>query len=107
MVADVVENSLEKPAIALSAPMLARMNALKEWLYEHVYLRYPTVNPDTLKAQAVVEALFDVRRMAHALQAGAHLLGDGHEEIVEHLQQYGIRVGGNTRGPCRFGSGEN
>ncbi|MBS1714752.1 MAG: deoxyguanosinetriphosphate triphosphohydrolase [Armatimonadetes bacterium] len=58
MVADVVEHSLDQPAIALSPRMLSAMNALKEWLYDHVYLRYPTVNPDTLKAQGVVQALF-------------------------------------------------
>ena len=34
------------------------MNEFKEWLFENVYLLYPTVNPDIPKAQALVKALF-------------------------------------------------
>jgi len=70
MVGDVIENSVDRPAIALSPRMLSAMNALKEWLYDHVYLRYPTVNPDTLKAQAVVEALFGYYVQDGMLPAG-------------------------------------
>ena len=66
MVMDVIGNSLDQPAIRLSSPMLAVMNDLKEWLYENVYLRYPVIYPDTLKAQAVVRDLY-----AHYLQPGA------------------------------------
>ena len=58
MVGDVIENSRDKPAILISEPMLAGMNALKEWLFENVYLLYPTVNPDIPKAQALVKNLF-------------------------------------------------
>ena len=58
MVGDVIENSRDKPAILISAPMMASMNALKEWLFENVYLLYPTVNPDIPKAQALVKNLF-------------------------------------------------
>jgi len=58
MVGDVIENSRDKPAILISAPMLAAMNALKEWLFDNVYLLYPTLNPDIPKAQALVKNLF-------------------------------------------------
>lgn len=58
MVVDVITHSLDKPAIILSEPMLATMNRLKEWLYENVYLMYPKIFPDTIKAQALVRDLF-------------------------------------------------
>lgn len=59
MVADAIENSLERPFIKLSETMLSTMNETKEWLFENVYLRYPDVNPDTPKAQNVVKHLFN------------------------------------------------
>jgi dGTPase len=59
MVLDVIENSLDKPAIVLSPAMLARMNELKEWLFENVYLLYPTLYPDIPKAQQIVAELFN------------------------------------------------
>ncbi len=66
MVTDVVENSAERPTIGLSAPMLAKMNELKEWLFVHVYHRYPDLYPDTVKAQGIVKSLF-----RHYLAPGA------------------------------------
>jgi dGTPase len=66
MVQDVIENSQDLPSISLSRQMLDRMNDLKEWLYENVYLRYPEVYPDTLKAQNLIRELF-----AHYCQPGA------------------------------------
>lgn len=65
MVLDAVENSLDSPAVELSARMLQDLNDLKEWLYENVYLKYPVLYPDTLKAQSVVQFLFH-----HYLQPG-------------------------------------
>ena len=58
MVTDVVENSIDQPAIRLSPGMLDLMNSLKEWLYENVYLRYPQIYPDIAKAKHVVRELF-------------------------------------------------
>jgi dGTPase len=58
MVQDVIVNSLDQPAIRLSAPMLSKMNSLKEWLFENVYLLYPVLYPDTVKAQNLVKSLF-------------------------------------------------
>lgn len=58
MVSDVIWNSLDQPAIRMSAALLEQMNALKEWLYENVYLLYPVRFPDTVKAQALVKELF-------------------------------------------------
>jgi dGTPase len=72
MVADVIEHSLDKPAILISDPMLSKVNALKEWLFDNVYLLYPTVNPDIPKAQALVKSLF-----CHYCEAGN--LPDGFE----------------------------
>lgn len=58
MVEDVILNSLDQPAIRLSPPLLAKMNSLKEWLFESVYLQYPVIYPDIPKARSVVKELF-------------------------------------------------
>lgn len=59
MVMDVIENSLDQPRIALSPPLLELMNDLKEWLFEHVYLKYPILYPDTHKVKRLVQELFE------------------------------------------------
>src|SRR5439155_7525644 len=43
-----------------------------------------------------VEPLADVDRLGGGLQPGAHLFGDRHEQVVEDLQQDGIRLGGGA-----------
>ncbi|MEQ1932776.1 MAG: deoxyguanosinetriphosphate triphosphohydrolase, partial [Fimbriimonadaceae bacterium] len=58
MVMDVIENSLDQPAIRLSPGMLSLLNELKEWLFENVYLKYPVLYPDILKARQLVIELF-------------------------------------------------
>ena len=58
MVSDVMENSLDRPSIQLSSGMLSSLNDLKDWLFENVYLQYPELYPDTLKAQNMVNFLF-------------------------------------------------
>lgn len=65
MVGDVIDNSLDRPAIRLSPRMLSLVNALKEWLFENVYLEYPRRFPDIPKAKAVVRELFE-----HYLEPG-------------------------------------
>lgn len=47
-----------------------------------------------------VEAFLDVDGLGGVLQSDAHLLGDGHEEVVEDLQEDGVhlRAGGHARG---------
>ncbi len=57
MVSDVIENSYDLPEIRLSPSLMQCMNQLKEWMYENVYLHYPRLYPDTLKAQGVVREL--------------------------------------------------
>lgn len=57
MVHDVIDHSLDQPAIRLSDPMLVLMNDLKDWLFENVYERYPLVYPDIQKAKAIVRSL--------------------------------------------------
>lgn len=58
MVLDTIQNSVDKPAISLSPPLLETMNSLKEWLFENVYLKYPILYPDIGKAQQLVRELF-------------------------------------------------
>lgn len=58
MVRDVIQHSLDQPAVRLSNGMLAQMNALKNWLFESVYYHYPKVVPEIEKAKALVRELF-------------------------------------------------
>lgn len=81
MVEDVIRNSLDKPAIIMSEPMLAAMNHMKNWLFEHVYERYPAVYPDIPKAQRIVKELF-----LHYLQPGALPEGfDGPQGAIDYV----------------------
>ena len=55
-----------------------------------------------------VEPLLDVDRVGRVGERDAHLLGDRHEEIVEHLEQN--RIGARAdrvRAPCRFAAVEH
>lgn len=70
MVLDAIENSLDRPSITLSPPLLATMNRLKEWLYENIYLLYPVKFPDTLKAQQLLKELFLYYGQEDRLPAG-------------------------------------
>lgn len=64
LVRDVIDQSVGKPYVRVSPHFLERMNALKEWMFENVYLRYPVVFPDVEKAANLVKELF------------VHFLGD-------------------------------
>jgi dGTPase len=59
MVIDVIDHSIDQPAIRMSSQLQASMNGLKEWMFENVYLHYPTVFPDIPKAQEIVSDLFE------------------------------------------------
>lgn len=74
MVEDVIVNSLDKPAIRMSEPLLGCVNDLKEWLFENVYLLYPTLYPDVPKAKYLVKDLFH-----HFAQPGN--LPEGYEGV--------------------------
>lgn len=72
MVSDVIEHSLDQPAIRLSKTMLVNMNELKNWLFDNVYLQYPVHYPDINKAKRMVVALFDYYCEPGHLPAGFH-----------------------------------
>lgn len=57
MVSDVITQSWNQPHIRLTDAMLEQMNALKEWMFENVYIRYPQVYPDIKKAKRLVSHL--------------------------------------------------
>jgi dGTPase len=59
LVTDVVEQSINVPSIRFSRPVLEKVNRLKEWLFEQVYMKYPILFPEIGKAQHVVKALFE------------------------------------------------
>ncbi|MBS1707863.1 MAG: deoxyguanosinetriphosphate triphosphohydrolase [Armatimonadetes bacterium] len=70
MVMDVVENSLDQPAIRVSDAMTTQMNSLKEWLFENVYLVEPHPADQIVKAKKLVREL-----LLHFLQPGALPVG--------------------------------
>ena len=45
-----------------------------------------------------IEPLLDVHRIGGVLQRHAHLLGDRHEEVVEHLQHHRVALGAHREG---------
>lgn len=106
MVEDVIANSMESPAIRLSEPMRDRMNALKEWLYENVYLLYPVRFPDTVKAQALLKELF-----AHFLEPGHLPAGfEGVPGAIDYVSgmtdRFAIQTYRDLRLPRGFAGGE-
>lgn len=81
MVIDVIENSLDQPAIRLSPKSLALMNDLKEWLFENVYFEYPVRYPDIEKARRLVGELFN-----HYCEPGALPEGfEGTQGAVDYV----------------------
>ena len=60
LVLDVIEQSLDKPYVRMSKHLQVAMNGLKEWMFENVYLRYPVLYPDVVKAEKLVIALFEL-----------------------------------------------
>jgi hypothetical protein len=44
-----------------------------------------------------VQPLLDVHRMRRVLQLKPHLLGDVHEQVVEHLQQHRVHRGSRRK----------
>ena len=55
-----------------------------------------------------IEPLLDVHGIGGVLQRHAHLLGDRHEEIVEHLEHDRVALGAHREGPLeRDNAGEN
>ena len=45
-----------------------------------------------------IEPLLDVHRVGGVLERHPHLLGDGHEEVVEHLQHHRVALGAHREG---------
>lgn len=56
-VQDVIEQSTGRPEIRISPHLREAMNGLKDWMFENVYLRYPTIYPDIAKAENMVKEL--------------------------------------------------
>lgn len=102
MVQDVIQHSLDVPQIRLSPDMLGLLNELKDWLFQNVYLRYPIVYPDTLKAQALVRELF-----RHYVKPGNAPAGyEGVEGAIDYVagmtDRYAIACFQSLRVPSEF-----
>jgi dGTPase len=87
--------------VALSPPMLALMNDLKEWLFENVYLKYPVLYPDVAKAKALVADLFFHFAEPGHLPAGF----DGVQGAIDYVAGMTDRYAMNTYAMLRLPSG--
>jgi dGTPase len=92
MVYDVIENSLDQPAIRLSEELLTYMNELKEWLFENVYYLYPTQNPDIDKAKQLVQELFDYFCIPGRLPDGFEGAQGALDYVAGMTDRFAIRV---------------
>ena len=57
LVEDIIQQSLDVPSINISPKFLAKMNLLKEWMFDNVYLRYPILYTDIAKAENMLKEL--------------------------------------------------
>lgn len=64
MVGDVIAASVDQPRIAISEEVGGAMDAIKEYLFDHVYLGASAANADRGRIKRLVAALFD-HFMAH------------------------------------------
>jgi dGTPase len=81
MVNDVIDHSIDKPAIVTSPAMLSSLNNLKEWLFDNVYLLYPVLYPDVIKAKMLVRELF----LRFADGQGLPVEYDGVQGAIDYL----------------------
>lgn len=70
LVRDVIEQSVGQPYVKISQPLVEKMNLLKEWMFDNVYLQYPVVFPDVDKAENLVRELFLHFRKGESLPDG-------------------------------------
>jgi dGTPase len=81
MVYDVVDHSLDQPAIRISPRLMEAMNDLKDWMFEHVYLEPGRVRTESAEAKRVVHRLFE-----HFTQPGTLPEGfDGIQGAVDYI----------------------
>ena len=81
MVFDVVEHSLEQPAIRLSPKLLATMNELKDWMFENVYLEPERVRTEAAEAKQIIHRLFNYYVVGGNLPEGF----DGVQGAVDYI----------------------
>lgn len=81
LVCDVIETSLDRPHVTMSAPVLGATNQLREFLFQNVYTS-PTVKREAERAQHVVTELFHYFR-AHSGAMPQEYQDDPREEGVD------------------------
>jgi len=103
MVLDVIEQSLDKPAIKVSDGMLSTMNTMKEWLFENVYLVYPTQHVEVEKAKFVVRHLF-LHYLAPGRLPEGHIGVQGAIDFVAGMtDRYALKMFTQLFVPTEFG----
>ncbi len=102
MVEDCITESFEKPGVFLSSQMLRDLNALKEYLFENVYLRYPQIYPDIPKAKRLVEDLFLHFMQPNALPVGFNGVQGAVDYVAGMTDRFAIRLYTELRLPAGF-----
>lgn len=103
MVEDVVLNSLNQDAVKLSPQMLECLNKLKDWLFEHVYFRYPVLVPEIDKARGIVRDLFEHFVIAEQLPEGFEGVQGAIDYVAGMTDRFAIREFERLRVPKGFG----
>lgn len=106
MVENVIVNSLDRPAVAFSPEMLGYLNDLKEWLFENVYLRYPEIYPDTIKAQRLIKELFRHYATEGALPEGFSGVRGAIDYVAGMTDRFAIATYARLRLPASFRAGD-
>lgn len=102
MVGDVITCSLDKPSIHLSPNLMAMLNDLKDWLFQYVYFKYPTVLPDTQKAKDLVKELFRFYLIPGNLPEGFEGFQGAVDYVSGMTDRYAMDTFENLRVPRGF-----
>lgn len=87
LVSDVIETSMDQQRVAMSAPVLAATNQLREFLFENVYTS-PNVKREADRARHVVSQLFSYFREHPAAMPAEYQDDPRHEGVDRRVADY-------------------
>jgi dGTPase len=94
MVANVIENSIDKPYVTMTEPILGITNRLKDFMFANVYTKRNVAKEELSKGSAMLKQLFRLY-MDHPEQLPAGM-ANPHATTEEHAQLVLDYVAGMT-----------
>jgi dGTPase len=85
MVLNVIETSLDRPVVAMGEPVLEATNALKDYLYENVYLQKNAAKEELAKGSEMLKQLFRLY-MAQPERMGGHRASAAEMNVHDRAQ---------------------